>query len=93
MEIQSLYPERFARWEASPWEVTPPGGENLREVKRRVDAAVDDLLVQHPGEGIGVVTHRIPIALIKMRFQGMDPDIVRALDLPNTYWEEIQIQP
>ena len=90
-EIESLYPDLFKRWETKPWEVTPPQGEHLQEVQKRVFAAVDEILHLHPNEVIGIVSHRIPIALIKMRFQGLEPDVVRTLQLPNTYFEEIKI--
>jgi broad specificity phosphatase PhoE len=90
-EIVELYPDLFRRWETEPWQVTPPGGESLQQVQARVYAAVDDLLTQHQGCSIGLVIHRIPIALIKMRYQGLAPDSVRTLDLPNTYWEEMPI--
>jgi broad specificity phosphatase PhoE len=88
-EIQTLYPDLFNAWEANPWEVTPPGGENLSQVQSRVDEAIDDILGGNFYQKIGLVTHRIPIALIKVRFQNMDPDIVRTIHLPNVYWEEI----
>jgi broad specificity phosphatase PhoE len=88
-EIESLYTELFHRWETEPWQVTPPGGEHLSQVQERVYAAVDDILTRYPNQQVGIVTHRIPIALIKVRFQGMDPDIVRTLQLPNCYWETI----
>jgi broad specificity phosphatase PhoE len=90
-EIENLYPVLFSRWETEPWRVTPPQGEHLSQVQRRVNSAIDEILVRHPGENLGIVTHRIPIALIKIHFQGMDPDIVRTLHLPNTYWEEIAV--
>lgn len=90
-EIESLYPRMFKRWETEPWEVTPPQGEHLSQVQTRVYAAIDDILTRHPGERIGIVAHRIPIALIKMRFQELDRDIVRTLDLPNTYYEVIEV--
>jgi broad specificity phosphatase PhoE len=86
-EIEALYPELFQRWESEPWEVTPPGGEHLRQVQVRVYAAVDEILACHPGKRIGLVAHRIPIALLKMRYQNLDPDMVRSLHLPNTYFE------
>jgi broad specificity phosphatase PhoE len=70
-------------------EVTPPGGENLEQVGQRVFAAIDELLQNHTGERIGIVSHRIPIALIKMRYQGLDPDVVRSLKLSNADYEEI----
>ena len=40
---------------------------------------------------VGLVTHRVPIALLKMRYQGLDPDIVRTLHLPNAHWEAIPL--
>ena len=90
-EIETLYPEIFKKWETNPWQITPPGGEHLSEVQTRVTAAVDDILLRNTHQKIGLVTHRIPIAMIKVRYQDLDPDIVRSIDLPNTYWEEISI--
>lgn len=90
-EIEDLYPELFKEWETNPWETTPPGGENLSQVQTRVNAAVDDILESQSFEKIGLVTHRIPIAMIKIRYQKMDPDIVRTIHLPNAHWEEILI--
>ena len=92
-EIEELYPDLFAAWEKTPWEVSPPGGEHLSDVQLRVTNAIDDIVSREPGQKIGLVTHRIPIALIKVRFQEMDPDIVRTIHLPNAYWEEIDIPP
>lgn len=91
-EIAARYPELFRRWLTEPWEVTPPGGEHLRDVQRRVYAAVDEILARHRGQTIALVTHRIPIALLKVRYQGLNRDAVRTLALPNTYWEEITIE-
>jgi probable phosphoglycerate mutase len=90
-EIAARYPELFRRWLTEPWSVTPPGGESLSQVQARVYAALDDILARHPGQRIGLVTHRIPIALIKVRYQGLDRDAIRTLELPNTYWEEIEV--
>ena len=90
-EIAGRYPEQFRLWETEPWQVTPPGGEHLSQVQARVYAALDDILVRYEGQRVGVVAHRIPIALIKVRYQGLDRDAVRTLQLPNTYWEEIRL--
>lgn len=90
-EIQALYPDLFRRWETEPWQATPPGGEHLKQVQARVEAALDEILTRHPDERVGLVIHRIPIALIKMRYQGLEPDIVRSIHLPNIFWEEINI--
>lgn len=91
-EIAVRYPEIFHRWQTEPWTVTIPGGENIAQVQERVYAAVDEILARHEGQCVGMVAHRLPITLLKIRYQGLDPDIVRTLELPNTYWEEIEIK-
>lgn len=88
-EIASKYPDLFKQWETDPWGVTPPGGESLVQVQSRVYAAIDEITARHVGKRIGLVLHRIPIALLKVRYQSLDPDVVRTLSLPNTYWEEM----
>ncbi len=90
-EIAARYPELFRRWLEEPWSVTPPGGESLAQVQARVYAALDEIIARHPGGCVGLVTHRIPIALIKVRYQGLDPDAVRTLELPNTYYEVLMV--
>ncbi|NLG72474.1 MAG: histidine phosphatase family protein [Chloroflexi bacterium] len=92
-EIEQLYPEQFRRWVTDPWSVSPPNGERLVQVLERVVAAVTDIVRRHPASRVGLVTHRIPIALIKFKYQGLDPDNIRTLNLPNTYYEEIDINP
>ena len=90
-EIDRIYPELFRRWESEPWEVSPPNGESLYQVQERVEAAMQEILQRHPDQCVGIVAHRIPIALIKMRYQGIDSNIVRTLHMPNVYFEEIQV--
>ena len=90
-EIEEAYPDLFHRWESEPWQVTPPGGEHLSQVQTRVYTAVDEIIQRYPHQKIGLVIHRIPIALLKMRYQNLDPDIVRTIHLPNTYWEVIHV--
>lgn len=92
-EIQALYPTLFRQWEARPWDVQPPGGESLAEVQARVYQALDELSARHPTGRIGLVTHRIPIGLIKIRYQNLEPDLIRTLHLPNAWWEAIPIPP
>jgi len=91
-EIATRYTELFHRWQTEPWTVTIPGGENIAQVQERVYAAIDEILTWHEGQCIGMVAHRIPIALLKIRYQGLAPDVVRTLQLPNTYWEEIPMK-
>lgn len=91
-EIEGQFPDLFQRWETEPWEVSPPNGEHLTDVQARVYAAIEDIVDRYPDQRIGLVTHRIPIALIKIRYQSLDPDVIRTMHLPNIYTEEIQIE-
>jgi len=88
-EVAAQDAERFHRWETDPWSVTPPGGESLRQVQERVHAAVDEIVRRHDGKTIGLVAHRISLAMLKIRYQNLDPSLVRKLYLPNAGWEEI----
>jgi broad specificity phosphatase PhoE len=92
-EINQQYPDLFRRWESEPWEVSPPNGETLAQVQERVITALEEITSKHPNQCVGIVTHRIPIALIKIHHQSMDRDIVRSMQLPNIYFEEIIIRP
>lgn len=92
-EIEMTYPNLFQDWLNNPWKVNPPGGESLTQVRDRVYAAVDDICTLHRDSCVGIVGHRIPIILVKHRFQRIDPQTIRTLsmDLPNVFWEEIEI--
>lgn len=88
-EIAVRDSELFLLWETDPWSVTPPGGESLFQVRERVHAAVDEIVRRHEGKTIGLVAHRIPLALLKIRYQHLNSSLVRKLYLPNAGWEEI----
>lgn len=90
-DIQMQYPELLAQWRADPWSTSPPDGETLQAVRQRVTAAVADIVARHPDETVVVVTHRIPIGMIKMAYQGWDENITQAWQLPNVYIEEIVV--
>jgi phosphoserine phosphatase len=90
--LEQLYPGLLKKWEADPWSVSPPGGETVSQVQARIHAALDDILAMYAGRCIGLVTHRVPIVLVKMRYQGLGPEALGTLDLPNAYWEVIDIR-
>lgn len=90
-EIQQRYPQLFRAWQERPWQVRPPGGETLEEVQRRVYQAVDDLIARHLGQTIGLVSHRLPIALLLIRYQGLDPAQVRTIPIANSQWLVVEV--
>ncbi len=91
-EIETRFPDLIQQWESNPWNVSPPGGERLSEVQSRVYRAVDEILEWNQGQVIGMITHRIPIALVKMRYQALDRDELRTLRLPNAYYEVLAVK-
>ncbi len=88
-EIARRWPETFRRWETAPWTVRPPGGETLAEVQQRVYAALDDILQRHAGDTVALVAHRLPLAFVKVRFQGLDPEAVRRIPIANADCEVV----
>ncbi len=89
--IRARYPALFARWESDPWGTEIPGGERLCQVQSRVYAALDALLARHPGQTIGIVAHHLPLALIKIRYQGLPACQVRNIAVPNARWEVLAV--
>ncbi len=90
-EIMRRWPETFRDWETRPWQTRPPGGETIAEVQQRVYAAIDDIIARHPNDTVAIVAHRLPLALLKIRYQGYDPEEVRRIPIPNAEAEEIQV--
>lgn len=57
-EIERIDADAYRRWrDREPDFALPGGGETLRALQRRVDAALRELARRHPGETIAVVTH------------------------------------
>ncbi|MEM6457090.1 MAG: histidine phosphatase family protein [Acidobacteriota bacterium] len=93
-EIWQRFPEERQTWDDDPWSMRiPGGGETLAEVQARVHAAIDDVVARHPGETVAIVCHRIPVAMLKIRYQGVDPAEVRRMKLANTHHEVVRIVP
>lgn len=59
-----LWPRRYRSWKLNPWGVVPPGGEGLKDLKRRVEAAVK-IMTREKGNVL-VVSHKVVIAMIKI---------------------------
>ena len=64
-DIQARYSADLQRFRADPVHHSPPGGETLAQLARRFTAALDDYAVRHAGSRVIVVTHKLPIALVR----------------------------
>lgn len=91
-EIERRYPDLFRRWQEAPLTVTLPGGESITQMQERVLAAVEDIARQHPGQRVAIVAHKLPIAVIKCRYQGIPLERLWNLIPPNAEWEVVSVE-
>lgn len=91
-EIERRYPDLFHRWQESPLAVILPGGESIIQMQERVLAAVEDIARQHPGQRVVIVTHKLPIAVVKCRYQGIPLERIWELIPPNAGWEVVEAE-
>ncbi len=70
-EIRLRYHGLFEQRKKDPHSVAPPGGETVGEVRTRVLDALEDILRAHPLGPVAIVSHGLPLAIIKAHFQGL----------------------
>ena len=56
-DIAKKYPEMAKAWKETPWRVTFPNGENIRELANRYRAAIEDAVKKYPGKTIFIGAH------------------------------------
>lgn len=62
-EINDRWPEQLRAWLSSA-DVAPPGGETFNEVRSRVEAARRDIIAQHQGLRVAVISHVTPTKIM-----------------------------
>jgi ribonuclease H / adenosylcobalamin/alpha-ribazole phosphatase len=79
-EVRERWPSELDSWLSST-DRTPPGGESLDDVGRRVRRARDRAIAAYPGQTVVLVSHVTPIkALLRMGLDG-GPSIMTRLHL------------
>lgn len=92
-DIRAAWPEEIRGWETAPWQHHPPGGETLQAVQHRLFAAIDDIAVRHPQGKVAIFSHKLPIALLKIRYQGHLLETIWSLLPANAVWEIFEVIP
>lgn len=82
-EIKASDPESYARYHADPSQHGYREGENFRQVYDRATTAIDDLLAQHEGSTIVVVSHHIVNRTYLAGVLGIGPARARIVSLEN----------
>lgn len=72
-EVEEKFPEEAAEWEKDPYTFAPVGGESGLAVTARALPALIDLVREHSGEHILVVSHKATIRLLLSSLLGFDP--------------------
>src|SRR5712671_681566 len=72
-EVEKRFPEEAAEWEKDPYTFAPLGGESGLAVTARALPVLIQLVREHPGENILVVSHKATIRLLLSSLLGFDP--------------------
>jgi broad specificity phosphatase PhoE len=72
-EVEEKFPGEMAEWEKDPYTFAPAGGESGLAVTARALPALIDLVREHHGENILVVSHKATIRLLLSSLLGFDP--------------------
>jgi broad specificity phosphatase PhoE len=72
-EVEEKFPNEMAEWENDPYTFAPVGGESGLAVTARALPALIDLVREHPGDNILVVSHKATIRLLLSSLLGFDP--------------------
>jgi broad specificity phosphatase PhoE len=72
-EVEKTYPEEAAAWEKDPYTFAPVGGESGLAVMARALPVLMDILREHAGEDVLIVSHKATIRLVLCSLLGFDP--------------------
>lgn len=89
-DIRARWSNELHGWETAPWQHHPPGGETLEQLQTRLFSIIDEIIARHVDETVAIFTHKLPIALLKIRYQTYSPDELWSLLPANGAWEIFQ---
>lgn len=72
-EVEKRFPEEAAEWEKDPYTFAPVGGESGLAVTARALPVLIQLVREHSGQNILVVSHKATIRLLLSSLLGFDP--------------------
>ena len=72
-EVEERFPDEAAEWERDPYTFAPEGGESGLMVTARALPVLIQIVRDHPGETVLVVSHKATIRLLVSSLLGFDP--------------------
>ncbi len=71
-DVEALYAAEYAAWEEDPFLFAPQGGESGLSVMARALPVIREIVLNHGGENVAVVSHKATIRLILSSLLGFD---------------------
>jgi len=71
-EVEQQFPEEYAAWQEDPFTFAPEGGESGVSVMARALPVIREIVVDHAGETVAVVSHKATIRLVLSSLLGFD---------------------
>jgi broad specificity phosphatase PhoE len=71
-EVEAKFPEEYSAWQEDPFTFAPEGGESGLAVMARALPVMREIVSNHAGERIAVVSHKATIRLIISSLMGFD---------------------
>ena len=72
-EVEAQFTEEYTAWEEDPFLFAPQDGESGLSVMARALPVVREVVVQHQGENVAIVSHKATIRLLISSLLGFDP--------------------
>ena len=72
-DVEAQFPQEYVEWEEDPYIYAPVGGESGLSVMARALPVIREVVLNHAGENVAVVSHKATIRLIISSLLGFDP--------------------
>lgn len=71
-EVEKQFPDEYTAWETDPFTFAPEGGESGISVLARALPVIREIVVNHPGQNVLIVSHKATLRLILSSLLGFD---------------------
>jgi probable phosphoglycerate mutase len=71
-EVKEKYPELYRLWREQPQATTPPGGENLGQVRARAWEGLRRVVEENPEKAALIISHRVVTKVLICAVLGLD---------------------
>ena len=71
-DVEAQFPEEYAAWEEDPFTFAPQGGEAGVNVIARALPVLREIVLEHPGQNVVLVSHKATLRLLISSVLGFD---------------------